>query len=348
MLAWVCLLSLLPALRAAGDQVDTETSSEPGAKIVAFDGGELFYRSGIGKLRRVWIDEVTLIVVDRGGIFDDFNQAERFMARGEAERAIARYRRVASLCEDFWTDLVLSRLVRACDLAGQLEKATLNLIRVVKGRWAGPAAAARLIPENIPEKLNRRVTRALQQLDAALRGELDESQRVLLALFRYEILRRTDHRRADEAAQRLATDSIPGEIGSEAVYDIYLRAMESAFDDGAEAEELAGLDRAVRDCPESNLPSFLLLKGRTLLRTAVTREDIVRASWPLMRVAVHFPDDPRGADGLLGAAGALERIGRAGKAVQLLEECLARNDLTDSTRRKARSALARLQSARGD
>ena len=87
------------------------------------------------------------------------------------------------------------------------------------------------------------------------------------------------------------------------------------------------------------------MKGETLLRTATSRAEIIRAAWAFMRVAIHMPSDPRAAEGLLGAAAAVERIGRKDKAIALLEECLQRKTgLTDQTRREAEAAIIRLRS----
>jgi hypothetical protein len=106
---------------------------------------------------------------------------------------------------------------------------------------------------------------------------------------------------------------------------------------------MPAIDRAVQDCPDLSLPDFLLLKGELLLRAASTRDDLIRASWPFLRVAAHVPSDPRAADGLVGGASALERMGRPERAIVLLEECLAHKQLRDETRRQAEDGLARLR-----
>ncbi len=348
--AWVILVSVLPALfgtvngtTARGDQIRTESGDYLGAKIVGLEGAELRFRTAGGHLLTAWIDEIKLILVDRGGVFDDFNQAERFFADGEPQRAIIRYRRSLRLSEGFWEDVILSRLVLACDAAGHPDTATLNLIRVLKGRWAGPAAAARIMPRNIPITPGRRVSRALEQLNATIPMTPGEASRSLLEILEYEILRQVGDERAKQPVRQIATMSSPPEARSRRVYETQLHALRAALGDGVDPELLASLDRAVRDCPESALPGLMLLRGETLMTTATTREDIVRASWPFLRVAIHFPDDPLAADGLYRAALALERLGREDKAVELLEECLGHEGLTDQTRQMAESARARLQ-----
>lgn len=339
-----CLLGLWPVRMAQADQIVTQGINHSGAAIVGVDEGRLRFRTADGKLQSAWINDIGLIVVDRGGIFDDFNQAERFLAEDEPVRAILRYRRAWRLSTDFWTDLIAARLVLACDRAKQLDTATLNFIRVLRGTWAGPSAAARLIPREISVTGGRRAKRAIQQLDAALAKDPGESQRPLLEIVRYEIFRRTGDRRAASAAKRVAALSMPVIARSEQVYGIQLHALRESLKDNIDPAGIGNLDRAIRDCPETVLPGLLLLKGEALLRTASTREDIIRAAWPYLRVAIHFPDDPRAADGLYGAATALDRLGGTAKAIELLEECLGHKRVTTRTRRLAEEARTRLQS----
>ena len=140
--------------------------------------------------------------------------------------------------------------------------------------------------------------------------------------------------------------SIPPSARSQRVYAIQLRAFQEVLADDVEPAELSSLDIAIGDCPDEILPSFLLLKGRTLLRTAATRDQVIRASWPFLRVAIHFRNDSRAAEGLYDAALALERLGRPDKAGELLQECLEHKWLTPRTRSLAETARARLLAAR--
>jgi hypothetical protein len=246
--------------------------------------------------------------------------------------------------EDFWADLVAARLVLACDAAGHLDTATLNFIRLLRGSWGGPSAAARLIPNVIPKSGNRRVQRALEQLSAAISREPDESQRALLSLLRYEILRRTGDPRTNTAAKAIAGLSIPASARSERVYEIQLHALRATVIGDVGSGALTNLHQAIRDCPDTVLPDLLLLKGEVLFQTAAMRDGIVRSSWPFLRVAIHYPDDPRGTEGLYRAALVLERLGNPDKAIELLEECVGHKHVTTETRRGAEAAAARLRS----
>jgi len=332
------------ALPAAADHVVSKGTSYAGAKVLGFEQGRLRFRAADGRILTPWVNDVALMVVDRGGVFDDFNLAERFFQAGEFDKAAVRYERALRLGDEFWPDLAAARLVMAYDRIGQLDKATMNFIRVVRGRFAGPATAARLVPQTAPAKRDAKFTRAIEQLDAALGQNPGESLRVLFEVLRYEVLRRAEDERASRAAATVAALALPEAVRSERVYAGVLAAMRETLRSGVNPERLASLDRAVRDCPDSSLPSFLLLKGETLLRTAVGPEDVIRASWPFLRVVVHMSDDPRAADGLLGAAAAVERLGRGNQAIAFVEECLAHKRLSDDTRSKAQAMLTRLRS----
>ncbi len=310
------------------------------------EDGKLRFRSADGALRNVWLDEVQLIFVDRRGIFDDFNQAEKFHAAGQSDRAVVRYGRAFRLAEDFWADVMAVRMVLACDAAGQLDNAVMNLVRVALGEYAGPAAAARIFPGAIPEKRSNRSQRAVEHLQRALSKDPHENQLSLFELLRYEILSRTGDARAAGAAPRIVGLTMSVAIRTPEVYAIQLRALRESLGAGeVEPSELAGLNHAIRDCPRAMLPDFLLLKGETLLRTASTRDDLIRAAWPFLRAAIHFRDSPQAPEGLYGAALVLERVGRTDKAVDLLAECLAHKRISEQVRTTAEAAQVRMRSA---
>ena len=109
--------------------------------------------------------------------------------------------------------------------------------------------------------------------------------------------------------------------------------------------ESASLERAIRDCPPELLPDFLLLKGHVLSQSAATRQDLIRATWPFLRIVAHMPDDPRAAEGLLETAVLLGRIGNRDKAAALLAECLAHAGARAETRRRAEEVIKELEDA---
>jgi tetratricopeptide (TPR) repeat protein len=327
------------------DQIVIDKMNYPGAKIRSLKEGRIEFLTADGNLESVWISDVDMMIVDRGGAFTDFNQAERYLANGEPQNALVRYHRALRISEAFWADVVATRLLMAADRAGRIDEAALNFVRVVRGPACGPATAARLIPRAIPEERTATTVRALEHLEGAVAQTSAPAQRYMLELFRFEILRKTGDDQRRESAERLARAVIPESCRCPRVFGVQFGVLEVALSNAGEPEILAGLDRTIRDCPAARLPDFLLLKGRTLLRTASTRDEIIRASWPFLRVIIHMPDDPRAAEGLYGAALALDRIGRREKAIELLEECLGREDASGEVRQEAGAALRRLAPA---
>lgn len=345
---WVGCFLLCAATWTRADQIVAGGINHAGARILGLEQGRLQFRDATGLVHQAWLSDVSMIVVDRGGIFSDFNQAERFLASNEAERAVVRYRRTMSLAEDFWPDLIAARLAAAYDRTGAIDQCVLQFLRLLKGKRTGPGIAARLLPDSIPAQKDAATARAIESIEGALARPVDDASRALLRLLRYEIFRRTGDKRATPMASEVAALTIPEPARSERAYRIQRHAMLalSADDGGAAAELLAHLDHAIRDCPDAMLPSFLLLKGDLLARSAATPEERMEAAWPFLRVAIHFPDDPRAAEGLYGAALVVERLGRSDQATELLKECMAHERATDGTRALADAALSRLRKDR--
>ncbi len=341
--ALLLALAQTPNLRA--DQVVAGKTNHPHATITGFQQGRLQFTGADGASHDLWISDVDMIIVDRGGIFNDFNQAERFLAGGEPQRAIIRYRRTLKLSDKFWSDLITARLLVACDRAARIDQATLSFILVVRGRRSGPPAAARLIPQNIPDKRTPKAIRAVEHLDAAIAKGPTQDQRIPLAMLRYKILSHTGDGRASDAGEAVAAMHIPSGQHCVRMYAIQYAALGKRARDDFGPADRASLERAIRNCPKTLLAGFLLLKGETLSRAAVTRDDMIRATWPFMRVVAHMPDDPRAADGLYQTAAVLERMERREKAIDLLTECLAHQHVRAETRRRAEALRKRLRSA---
>lgn len=334
------MMGVSPA--AHGDQVIAPGVNYTDVTITDLVGGRLTLKRIGDTDLSIWLCDADRITVDAAGAFLEFNQAERFLADDNPAKAIVRYRRALRAVEGMWADLIEARLVTACDRAQRTADAALHLIRVVRGRWTGPALAARIIPRAAPAD-RAAASAAVEHLDAALAEDPPLEMRIPLQMFRYEILRNSQRLDAGVSAELVSSFSIPEGLRCDRVFQVLLPALTQALDQHADVQLLASLDRAIRYCQDELLPSFLLLKGAALLRSAATSEDYIRAAWPYMRVAIHMPRDPRAADGLRGAALALEHIGRSDQAIQLLTECLAHKKISVQTRRQAREALARLQ-----
>ena len=342
---WLLVLSATSSAQA--DQLTVRGSQLPNAKIVGFKGGRLQFHAADGSLQDVWIDTVEFIQVDRGGLFIDFNDAERLLVKDDAEGALQRYRRAQRLSEDFWSELMDCRMLLAVDRPESTDQAATTFLKVVRGKFSGVPAAARLLPIHAANRKDAKVLSALEALDSALTKAPTDDQRMLIEGLRYDLLRRIGDARAASAARSLGSRLIPSSTRCDRADRVMLEALEEALTDGATAEESSNLASFIREGPDDVLVGALILKGELLNRTASTREEIVRACWPFLRVAIHFPKDPRAADGLYGAAVALDRLGERAKARELLRECLAHPVIAEDTRRRADMLLASYGSGNG-
>jgi len=337
------VVAIATARPVAADQVIVGGTSFPNAKIIRLEAGRLRFVSATSELQTPWISEVELIVVDRGGPFEDFNDAERYLAAGEPQRAIERYRRSTRLVDEFWPELMETRLLMACIRDGRFGEAVRGFIQVLEDEHNGIGVAARLLPPLPGKSSDVEINRAVDDLTRAIVKSNSAEHRAMLQLLRFSILHAAgDNRSADDVAT-VATLEIPLDARIDPVYEIHAVAVEKAISHGESPAVWAALDQTIHDCTDTMLPAYLLIKGRALLTRASTREELVRAAFPMMRVAVHMRDDPRAAEGLLGTAQVLERIGRPDKAKTLLQECITHRRASAATKEAAQSELARLE-----
>ncbi len=327
------------------DQIDVGDQHFPRGKVVGFEEGRIVFRASSGQVVRVAIAEVSRIFVDSVGGLDDFNAAEQFTGRDQPAQALPRYERSVRVVDGFWTALIRSRLLLTYDRLGRVDKAVQNFIKVIEGRWNGPVAAAQLMPDNLPTRATAEFRLAVRQLDAAVDRIKLEDHRALVMLMRYALLARANNRRAAVLAPAIARLRLPETVRAPRTCRIQYAALARVFESAPTKDGFQWLDQAIRDSVDGIVPDLLLLKGRSLLRGGATREEFVRAGWAFMRVVIHFADDPRAAEGLLGAAAAYERIGRSDKAVRLLEECVAHERAAPAVVKRARAKLERLRSA---
>ncbi len=325
------------------DQIVTENGNFTDAKIVGMQDGWILFHTAHSRTNRIRPSDTKLIVLDRRGPFTDFNQAERLQSEGLAAKAVVRYQRALRLSESFWPDLVTCRIASACDRAGQLTEATRHWIRVVQGIGSGPAAAIRLMPNNIPEKRNARLLQSVRLLDQAIANDVEPDKNAVYELLRYRILHHVADKRSFPAARRVAKLALSESLRCPPAYELQLRAMTELYRTGFDRSDLEHLDRAILDAPEESVPGFLLLKGTLLLAMSKAPDELARAASTLMRVPIHMPQHPLAADSLFEAALALERLQRPNQAIVLLDECLSHDLVTDDMRQRAQAARQRLQ-----
>lgn len=330
------------SMPAQADQLAVNGHHYAGARVVGFTGGRIEFRTAGGESRQADIAHIEILLVERGDAFADLNQAERYASTGEWGNALLRYKRAARLSEGFWSDVIAARMLTAADRAKRIDESAAAYLRLLRADSAGPVTALSLFPRSLPTLRDAATTRALQQLDNAVAANPGLEQRLAIDLLGYEILRAIGDPLAAQVGQRLTEAEVPTALRLDRVYAAIRSAMEQRLSGAVTPEALLALNRAMTYCPSEALPDFLLLKGKTLLREAKSREELIRASWAFLRVTTHMPEDPRAAEALLGAAKCLERLGRKDQATVLLRECLARPSISDATTRLAKGELERL------
>ena len=340
--ALIAAVLLATTTTAHGDQVVTAEENFTKVTVTDYVNGDLHLRLGDNSTQPVPLVEVRRMVIDSVGQVADLNEAERYLEQNEPERAIPRYERALRQASGVWAQIIRVRLLQACDRAGKFEQAVTYFVEVAAEALP---VAARLLPTSIPASRTPLTRRALQRVSAEADGAPNSQRRVLMEIFRYAVWDRTDDRRADEQAGRLARIAIPPSIGTAAVYGVWLGACRRLLDAGEHQEVLDTINLALGDCPLEVVPDLLLLKGGALLGRSSSLQDLLRSGSAFMRVAIHFADDERAARGLFWAARVHERLERPDKAAQLLNECLAHARISAALRDRAEAELARLENS---
>jgi hypothetical protein len=275
----------------------------------------------------------------------NFNEAEDYLARSQPVPAAVRYERALRDAGDAWVPLIRVRLFQARDRAGQFDKAIVQFIHLVDDM---PRVAARMMPTSVPDESDVESRRTLGRIDAAIARQGDDYAATVLQLLRFAVLLRVD--RAEAAGMARAIAFLPVSVGTredpaDASLALQLEALEMLLEQARRADVVEGVNRLIPSASDALLPSLLMLKGQAVYRDASesgNAKDFMRAGLVFMRVAVHFPKDPRAGDALYWSARVHEQIARPTQAVQLLRECLDRQDVSDPTRTAARTMLKRL------
>lgn len=339
------LLMLIPLVgiglpvAARADQVVVNGANHTNVKITGLENGKLQIRMADGRTISPWIDEVQLLLVDRGGVFEDFNQAEQFQHDGDPLKAVARYERTLRLTQEYWPELIACRLAAVHDRAGQIDRTTQYFVRLVNGEFTGITAAARLYPTSFPEKRDARVARAVDLLAEESRKSGQEDRRAILDVLRYDILAKSDPNAAKALARTVVDSAIASSARTKRVYDVIFRAMRDVLAVSPDSLKLTSVDRALRECPDSTLAEFLVLKGQLLMQSAKTPEDFIHAAWTFLRVPIHMPDSELAPRALLEAARAMNALQRPDQAHSLVAECLNHPKITAELRAEAQGPL---------
>lgn len=337
------LLALLPPVSAGyaawADQLDVAGKRYARGKIIGVENGEIRFRKETLEIIGFSPVDVERIYVEPVGDFADFNAAEELLAGGNPAGAVPRYERMLRMADGFWPDLIRTRLLITYDRLGEIDKATAIFLRVLEGEFTGPAVAARAMPANLPRQGGPALRQAVEMLDRAAGRNSPPQRQALVLLLKYDLLRTAGDDRAGPMAPVIAELRIPANVMTPRCADIQLAALNVVLADPGEPRGLAWLDHALTNAPPFATPALLLLKGRTLLQRATTRDDRIRAGWVFMRIVAHFPDDALCADALLGAAEVHTAIGRTDRARLLLNESVRHPKASPATRQAAQERL---------
>lgn len=326
---------------ARGDEVHTAGPKYHGVRITGFENGfvKLIERGEM----LVPIEAITYLAVDGGGRFGDMNEAERLTISGKLAQAIPRYQRSLRVLSGFWKELVLARLVQRTDAASQLDRAVTYLMRLGASSDSGVAAAARVLPANLPTGRTGASSRALGSLSSAITNRREGPLRSVLMALRYRLSESVGDAQAGPRALELSRLRLDASVGSPAMYEAKLEALDRLLRDAAAEDALIGADMILGSCDESLLPAALLRKGQAQVALAARPEEYVRASWPFLRVCVHFPQSSEAVPAWRGAADALRRAGEIDDARRALRVCLGRSDVPPPVRATIEKELESLE-----
>lgn len=326
---------------ARADEVHTAGPKYHGVRITGFENG-LVKLTERGEVL-VPVEEITYISVDGGGRFDDLNEAEQMAISGKLAQAVPRYQRSLRVLNGFWKELVLARLVQRTDAAGQLDRAVTYLMRLGAGSDSGIATAARVLPANLPTRRTGASSRALATLSGAITNRREGSFRTVLIALRYLLSESVGDAQAGPRALELSRLRLDQRIGSPAMYAAKLEALDRLLRDAAAGDALLGANMIIGSCDASLLPAALLRKGHAQVALADRPADYVRASWPFLRVCVHFPQSSEAVPAWRGAADALRRAGETDDARRALRACLDRSDVSQAVRTAINNELESLE-----
>ncbi|MFQ5490234.1 MAG: hypothetical protein ACE5GE_05885 [Phycisphaerae bacterium] len=327
---------------AQADQINLPDRNLVNVTISGYQDGTLYARQPDGTIKAVQLADTSRLVVDTVGGLADFNEAERYFEQGQCPQAIARYERALRLAQGIWSGVILHRLVQACDGAGRVDRAGTYFMKLAE---QSPRAAATVMPRNLPKKRTGASRRLVDRLHAKARQGDSEDRRVLLELFAYAIMRAGGQPEADARAAGISRLDIPMEVATRRVYAVKIAALQDMAKNGRTDSVLISVEAALNDCPVGIMADLLMLKGRVLLDRQADRDDLLAAGLCFMKVAIHFPDDPRAAHALYWAARVHDKLGLPDKSAQLLSECLAHSRIDDELQSRAQAELDRVKAA---
>ncbi len=329
--------------RAAADEIRTATGARYAAvRIEDVQEGRLHFRDVQGRVLNRSVADVGALEITG---WEAFNRAEKLLADKQHRLAAREYEAILRTVEQAGPDvgrprhrreLVLARLLAACDGEGRFDRAVECYILLCQA-WGSSAAG--LEPRNIPPKESAFHVTATMRLSAAVAEAGSTPAAEPLRRFAARLRGEPDTRPASRPVAappkpRAAARASPRRDDSDPRLARVARQVEA----GEYEQALAHVSAAVSTEPLETLGAWYYWRGRCL--EGLARDDAGRmeAALAYIRVAVHFPADARCAECLYRTAMILKQAGRADRSAALLREALERSP-DDVLRRKCEAEL---------
>ncbi len=343
----VCLAVLFTADAGAhADEIRTAIGARYASiRIEDVREGRLHFRDVQGRsLNRPVADVGRLEITG----WEAFNRAEAFLAERQYRLAVREYEAVLKTVEQAGPDagrpkhrreLVLARLIAACDGEGRFDRAVECYILLCR-TWGADAAG--LEPRNVPARESAFFVAAMSRLADAIaeagRTPAGELLRAYEARLKSGPATQATTRPPVSAPLSRPDRPAPNRTTSA---DAEAEAVQVArwIDAGQFDRARARIDEALRAEPIDRLAPWYYWQGRCLEAAAKDDADRLRAALAYMRVVVHHPDHARCAECLYRTAMIHLRAGHAQRVPSLLNEALRRSP-ADEIRKKCEAAIA--------
>ncbi|MBN1491916.1 MAG: hypothetical protein JXA69_18535 [Phycisphaerae bacterium] len=309
---------------AAADEIRTTSQARYAAvRIEDVAEGKLFFRDVQGRVVNRPLADVAELTITG---WEPFNRAEAALAQKQYRQAMRDYQALLDETEPAGPgagrpkhrrELVLARLLVACDAEGRFDRAVDCFIMLCNS-WG--EAAAPLVPRNVPSDQSSFHVIAVNNLNAALatsgeRASAAPLRRLHATLTGQPTTQPTAETRQSETDAERLSQRLTERL------DRITKWFEAGRLDEAEASVRTGLRG---EAIEHHAVLYYWL-GRCQEAGAKTNEAMLNAALAYMRVAIHYPDNRHAAECLYRTAMLHKQAGLPARIAPLLREALRRN-----------------------
>ena len=333
----VALVVLLAAPSVTGDEIRTAAGARyASVRLEDVQQGRLHFRDVQGRL-------LTRAITDLGTLsitgWEAFNRAEQLLAERQYRLAVRAYEAILRSVEQAGPDtgrprhrreLVLARLLAACDGEGRFDRAVECFI-LLCAAWGEGAAG--LEPRNVPARESAFHAAAVERLTAAIRDQPRAGAGELLRRYRDQLTATPTTQVVSRSATTSHAKPAVRPSRDAGAADARLRQIAAWVETGRCEQARPAIEEALRSEPVDRLAPWYYWHGRCLEAAAQGDEAAFRAALAYMRVAVHYPEDAHVAECLYRAAAIHKQAGRSNRVAPLLAEALRRSPGEEIRRR---------------